>query len=166
MPDVLRGYVSPLPGRTRRSSRSVAALRPCALLWSLFFAIVTSPSAFAIEPKDEPSEARYVIRVVRFEQASTAMLYRLDSATGEICAYGFTQRTAADERGCLPGSVEGPAGRFTLEAIQGVRGSQQSTAYRLDRTTGEVCRFRAPVARENGMESVDCIGAPSPAPPP
>jgi hypothetical protein len=144
----------------------VAAVRSCALLSSLFAAIVASASAFALEPKDQPSEARYVIRVVRFEQAAAALLYRLDSATGEICAYGFTQRAAAEQRGCLPGSVEGPAGRFALEAIQGVRGSQQSTAYRVDRMTGEVCRFRVPVAKESGMESVDCVGAPSPAPPP
>ena len=104
---------------------------------------------------------RYRIRTVRIEHASAAVIYRLDSATGEICAFGFVQRSPGEAYGCQAGSGGETPGRFELEAVQGARGTAMSSAYRLDRVSGEICRFRLQVASGATLEVLDCVARPA-----
>lgn len=76
------------------------------------------------------------------EHVSGTVVYRLDWDTGEVCTFGFPQRTPPVDHGCVPGSAERTPDRYAMGAVHGARGTSQSSAFRLDRSTGEVCRIR------------------------
>ena len=102
---------------------------------------------------------RYEIVAVRLEPSAEVALYRLDRSSGELCAYRFGQDGGVEPRGCAGADSAGGGKRYALQAAQGVRGTTRSSAYRLDRETGEVCRFRLPATSPSPIERMVCTGA-------
>jgi hypothetical protein len=106
---------------------------------------------------DSP-DGRYVLRAVRGENPpGTATVYRLDTSSGELCVFRFSPAAPAAARGCVAGETGASADRYTLEAAQGGRGTNQSSAYRLDQHSGVICRFRLPQAVGATLQKEECL---------
>lgn len=74
----------------------------------------------------------------------TATLYRLNTATGELCAFVFVPNGEPEDRGCVAGHPTGAGARwdrYEVHTAPANPGTNRSIAYRLDRETGEVCPF-------------------------
>ena len=111
----------------------------------------------------ESPDGRYALRAVRGENPpATATVYRLDTASGELCAFRFSPAAPSEARGCVAGEAGASAGRYALEAIQGGRGTNQSSAYRLDRHSGVICRYRLPQAPGSMLQKEECLPHPGP----
>jgi len=118
---------------------------------------ILSLTQHAATAADSPTSPRHEIRAVRIDPQAGSVIYRLDSATGEVCAFVFFARESGEPRGCVAGIADGPAGRFGFEAVQGARGTSQSSAYRIDHLTGEICRFRLPTLTDTELEPMGCL---------
>jgi hypothetical protein len=103
---------------------------------------------------------RFDLRAVRVESPMGAVLYRMDRETGEVCAYSFATHASGELRGCLGRGPSGRDDRYSLDAVAGARGTSQSSAYRLDRATGQICRFRLKGPNADVFEAAGCIGSP------
>jgi hypothetical protein len=143
--------------RPQAVSRRVTLCRAAALA---LVSVAAATAADAERPPEGPM-ARYEIRVVRIDPQAGSVVFRLDSATGAVCAYAYEPRSDGEARGCVGGVANGGPGRFSIEAAQGARGSNRSSAYRLDRQTGAICRFRLPALTGAGLEAAGCIKPPT-----
>jgi len=154
-----RGQASNRSRRGRdRTREALPWKQKIAFVLPTLIAFVTAGYDAAADGSVADAHSRYRIRAVRIEHASAAVIYRLDSATGEVCAFSFVHRNAGVARGCVDGIAEKVPGRFELDAVQGSRGTIQTSAYRIDRSTGEVCRFRIEATGSTPLEAVECIG--------
>ena len=147
------------PGCDRPSSRETSVwIRKTAFALPTMIAFVIAGQSVSADGSASDARLRYEIRVVRIEHASAAVIYRLDSTTGELCAFSFVHRNPGVARGCVGGAAENFPARFGLDAVQGSRGTIQTSAYRVDGSTGEVCRFRIEATGDTPLEALECIG--------
>jgi hypothetical protein len=132
------------------------------LVGSLMSAALVSIVVFAGASTSVADEAdpgkRFMHRAVRIESPVGAVVYRLDVYTGEVCAFGFERQGEPQPHGCLGASAETSRNRYRLDAASGTRGTSQSWAFRLDRFSGEVCRFRLVLGAIPRLEQVGCVG--------
>lgn len=122
--------------------------------------VSTAISVAASEADPSKPRIRYEMRAVRVESPWKAVLYRLDAETGEVCAFSFAPRGAGGLRGCGAAAVEHGPGRYWLDAAAGAKGTSESSAYRLDRVTGEICRFRLSLEGSAVLEVAGCVASP------
>lgn len=100
----------------------------------------------------------YTFRAVRVDSPIGAILYRLEVETGEVCAFSFARNAQGELRGCEGREEIAGGHRFDLDAVARGGGAGQSSAYRLDRITGELCRFRLKGIEGDSLEPAGCIG--------
>lgn len=94
------------------------------LLGAFLGLLIAAPMPLAAERNDARP---YSIRAVRIDP-SGAIIYRLDTATGTVCAIAYgTPNTAGTDRGCVDGPGGDVRGRFRLDAVAGARGTVQSS---------------------------------------
>jgi len=117
-----------------------------------------------VSPTGAPPASLYRAALARGERPpGTATLYRMHTRTGEVCAFMFLAKEAPEPRGCA-GPVYAGANateeRFELHVAAGFPGTNRSTAYRVDRTTGVVCRFETAHSPGGPIEAQGCwLGA-------
>jgi len=126
----------------------------------LLHGFLWTSDAHAAEDETTGPVDRFDLRAARVESPMGAVLYRLDRETGEVCAFSFALQSSGEARGCLGRALGGQADRYALDAVAGARGTSQSSAYRLDRVTGEICRFRLKGPSADSLEASGCIGGP------
>lgn len=160
--------VQPWGGRIDR--RLVAAATGLALAWPLGSGTPagaggdTVPPTGGVPHAGAPAALLYRVALARGERPpGTATLYRMHIPTGEVCAFMFLAKEAPESRGCA-GSVDAVATaageRFELHVAAGFPGTNRSAAYRVDRTTGVVCRFETAHSPGGPLEAQGCwLGA-------
>ena len=128
------------------------------LMSGALVSIVVLAGASKSVADEADSGKRFMPRSVRVESPVGAVVYRLDVDTGEVCAFGFERQGEPLPHGCLGAKAETSRKRYRLDAASGTRGTSQSWAFRLDRVSGEVCRFRLVLGASPQLEQVGCVG--------